>query len=449
LKFGYAKLGRSMPLSLERCGNLGGDVEMAAVVGELARRHPEHEFVLIGRNDLSVPIEVGLPSNVINPWIDWQPELSSQVKAIRSPDHGLTVDEQRRIIEVFDKLTLDAFDQLDGLVVWVGQHGTTNMPLPSIRQPGQLTKPYDWSIYYCSYLLRGINRWRSVDPYRREEVYLNADARNSHKMRDLSWPLRHPVLTQYTYGKRVKHERFGDPDIPGVVPLYDGVGRWSDYAHFQTEPFLWTSTVDNVYSRLEVNGLRPNTPFGDLISYNDDWDRPGNFGLFINEARAVGIRPELARAKIFSEWVNPLEPYFVHGSWSDTGKAVIGRDVRPAPWEEYYPRLHSVRCTLTTPSSGSGWATAKPWEAFAGGTVCFFHPAYDTQNNILSDAPSELRSWLRVKSPGELKMRVDHLSSAAGQSDWWWLVHQQRSHFKRAVKTLDYLTAVETRLGLR
>jgi len=205
MRVGYAKLGRSMPLTLERCGNLGGDVEMAAVVGELARRHPEHEFTLIGRNDGSRPQDVGLPSNVSNPWIEWGPEVAAQVKLIRRKGEGLTVDDQRAIVRVFDYVTLDAFRDLDGLVVWVGQHGTTNMPLQSIREPGQFTKPYDWSIYYCSYLLRGINVWRSVDPYRREEIYLNADSRNSHKMRDLSWPLQHPVLTQYTYSKSVKH----------------------------------------------------------------------------------------------------------------------------------------------------------------------------------------------------------------------------------------------------
>jgi hypothetical protein len=64
VRIGYAKLGRSMPLTLDRCGNLGGDVEMVAVVKELALRHPEDDFFLTGRNTGERPADVGLPGNV-------------------------------------------------------------------------------------------------------------------------------------------------------------------------------------------------------------------------------------------------------------------------------------------------------------------------------------------------------------------------------------------------
>jgi hypothetical protein len=443
---GYGKLGRSMPLALERCGNLGGDVEMAAVVGDLARRHPEDHFLLVGRNDGSSPASVGLPDNVYNPWEEWGPELKRFMAKLRvdTDKAPLTVQTQRQIVAYLDYLTGDVFEDLDGMVMWVGQHGTTNSPLPSIQRPGQLTKPYDWSIYYASYMLNGINRWRDVDPWNREEVALNADPRNRHKMRDLKWPLRHPVLTQFNYVNNLKHARYGDPLAP-VTEWRDSRAR-AGHELLAGGETLWTSRVTNTYARLEVNGLRPGTPFGDLISYNDDWDRPGDLGLFINEARAVGIRPELSRLAVFREYVAPLEPYFVHGTWSESSKKVLGRDIWPAAWDAYYPKLHEVRCTLTTPSSGSGWATAKPWEAFGAGTVCFFHPAYDTQDNILRDAPEALRQWLRVESAASLRTRVAHLSSAAGRADWEDLVRLQREHLDAALADLTYMKMTEERL---
>jgi len=193
LKIGYGKVGRSMPLSLERCGTLGGDVEMAAVIRELATRHPNDEFLLIGRNDLSDPVSVGLPANVTNPWIEWAPLLRERLNTAGLNHANLSVSEQRTCNAVFDDLTLKTFTDLDAVVMWVGQHGTTNMPIPSVQRAGDWTKPHDWSAYYCAFIFRGINAWRDVDPLGREEVWLNADPRNKHKMRDLKWPMRYPI----------------------------------------------------------------------------------------------------------------------------------------------------------------------------------------------------------------------------------------------------------------
>lgn len=435
---GYAKLGRSMPLTLEKCGNLGGDVEMVAVVKELALRHPDDTFVLIGRNTGEMPQSVGLPPNVVNPWADGaSTRLRAMINARGLNKPGLTSEDQFKIGDIYDELVGDWFDRFDGIVMWVGQHGTSNYPIPMVDDPTKLTKPQDAFAYYASYLLRGINRWRDADPWNREEVNLNADARNRHKMRDLKWPLRHPVLAQFNSQKTIKHHRWDEETTRGHMEC------WGPYAT-DIGNGTWRSTVYDVYSRLEVNGLRPGTPFGDLVSFNDDWSRPGHFGMFINEARAIGIRPGLKRVNILNDWVISLDPYFLHGTWSkDSGYADI---IKPAPWNEYYPKLHSVRCTLTTPSSGSGWATAKPWEAFAAGTVCFFHPEYDTQDNILSDAPKGLYDWLRVLTKEELWIRVKYLNSPEGRADWLWLIDQQKRHFDNALSELRYMKMIEERI---
>lgn len=434
---GYGKIGRSMPLTLEKCGNLGGDVEMVAVVKEMALRHPDDRFLLIGRNSGERPQDVGLPPNVFNPWMHWSDPLREAMKKIGIKG-SMSIEQHIALREFMTELTGPTFKRLDGVVMWVGQHGSTNTPVPMTADPTKLTKPHDSYAYYASFLLQGINLWRDQDPFTLEEVYLNADARNRHKMRDLKWPLVNPILTQYNFENRIKHERYGDPkhfeefsglhDV-GAVDRIDGV---------------WRSTVYNVYSRLEINGLAPGTPFGDLISFDSNWDRPGNFGLFINEARSIGINERRKRVNVMAEWVLPLDPYFVHGTWSNESQQRLKRVIMPAPWSEYYPLLQSVRCTFTTPSSGSGWATAKPWEAFAGGTVCFFHPEYDDQDNILRDAPAELRTWLRVPTPEELAKRVKHLSQ--DRQAWMWIIDQQRTHFERAMREKRYMKMIEERI---
>lgn len=451
---GYGKLGRSMPLTLDKCGNLGGDVEMVAVAKELALRHPDDWIYLVGRNSGEHPLDVSLPRNVINPWIHWGPKLKERVAEAGLKGVVLTPDKQLKLARIFDDIVGDTFERLDAMVMWVGQHGTSNTPIPKVSDPSQLTKPQDWCAWYSGFMLRGINRWRDKDPWNREEINLNADARNLHKMRDLKWPLRHPVLGQYRSSKTLKHERYG-AGREGFKRFHSWDGddifgrRWADYMGYERGGETWQSRVCTTYARLEVNGLRPGTPFGDLISFDPSWDRPGDLGLFINEARSIGIRPELQRKTILRDWVLPLDPYFIHGTWSQTSLTELGiprAGIHPAPWNQYYPLLHSVRCTFTTPSSGSGWATAKPWEAFAAGTVCFFHPEYDTQDNILSDADPDLRSWLRVATPEELATRIKHLGTQSGRNDWSWLITQQRRHFDRALEELTYMKMIEERI---
>ncbi len=440
---GYAKLGRSMPLTLEKCGNLGGDVEMVAVVKELAMRHRDDTFLLVGRNSGEVPSQIGLPENIINPWTewDWGSKLKNAVAIAGLKGVVLTSERQLLLAEIFDEITGPTFEGLDAMVMWIGQHGTSNTPIPKVDNPNELTKPQDWCAWYSGFLLRGINRWRDVDPWNREEINLNADSRNRHKMRDLKWPLRHPILAQHNFSHPLKHERYGELSTPAFTAHYPG---WSQYAN-DIGQNTWYSTVHNTYARLEVNGLRPGTPFGDLISYDDNWERPGRFGLFINEARKQ-VSAETSRLNIMKEWVIPLHPDFVHGSWSNESNRELHIGIAPAPWNQYYPKLHSVRTTFTTPSSGSGWATAKPWEAFAAGTVCFFHPLYDTQNNILEDAPPFLKEWLRVKSPRELEVRVSYLNSPAGRGDWQNIIYAQRAHFDLALKELRYMNMIEERI---
>lgn len=435
MKIGYCKIGRSMPLSLDKCGSLGGDVEAAAVIKSLALRNPADEFILIGRNSGETAHEVGLPDNVINPWTNWRSELLRRREHAGLKHGDLTKEDQFALLDVFRDLTGDTFSSLDAIIVWDGQHGTTNIPLPGIKDQSVLTKPQDWSALYCGWLLDGVNSWRDVDPLQREEIHLNADVRNRLKMRDLKWPLLHPVLTQYDFVSRIKHHRWGAHDTPS--------GPWLAAGAQEIASDTWQSKITNAYSRLEVNALLPNTPFGSLISYDDNWVGRRHFGVMVNETRAY-VSEQTSRKTALRDWVLPLDPAFIHGTWSKASLQELGVNITPASWDMYYPLLHSVRCTFTMPSSGSGWATVKPWEAFAGGTVCFFHPRYDDQDHILRDAHPNLREFLRVDSPKVLARRVAALSTEP--ESWHWVVRAQREHFENAMSELRYLQMIEDRL---
>lgn len=435
-RIGYAKLGRSMPLRLENCGSLGGDHEMVPTLKLLAERHPDVDFVLVGRNSGEDPRDVGLPSNVYNPWIFWAPAIRRRLNEDGLNYPNLSVADQIRVRDILLPITRDAFLELDGVVMWLGQHGTSNTPLPSIRDRSKLTKPYDWATLYGGYLLAGINAWRDPDPWTREEVLLNADARNYVKYRDAKWPWRYPVLGQYRQVNNVKHERYGDPDVStGEAHGWSAV----------SDNGIWTSKLHTAYARLELSSLTPGTPFGDMFKFNPSWEGRQRFGIVVNETRKQ-VNPAKTRLRAIQDWVLPLGPDWMHGHWTDSSLRALGLQLFPVPLADYPSRMQRVHSTLTTPASGSGWATAKAWESFALGVVCFFHPFYDDQNHILSDAPSELRDFLRVKTPKELARRVDMVHQ--DRETWEWVVKMQREHFERAVAELRWLKLIEKRLGL-
>lgn len=430
---GYAKLGRSMQLDLTKCGSLGGDNEMIPTVKLLAERHPEVDFVLIGRNSGDHPRDVGLPSNVSNPWTDWAPEFRKSLNHRNLAYPNLSIEDHIKVRDLLMEITGDTFRDLDGMVMWLGQHGTSNSPLPSIKDRTKLTKPYDWATLYASYLLHGMNMWRDQNPVRNEEVLLNADPRNYPKYRDTKWPLRQSVLGQYTQLNTMKHERFGD-DNAGF-PWFPWFSRGA----------VWEYDIQTVYSRLEISSLIPGTPYGDTIEFDENYRNRESFGVILNETRYDVSLPR-ARRTALRDWILPLQPSFIHGHWSAKTQEALRLDIDPVPVLEFIKKMQTVKSTITTPASGSGWATAKPWEMFAAGVVCFFHPLYDDQDNILSDAPQALRDFLRPKTVKELQRRVDLVHNDYGT--WSWAVNAQRIHFDRAVSEMTYLHTIEQRLGL-
>jgi len=444
-----------MPLAQRRWGVVGGDDEPPLLLRTLAERHPEHEFVIVGKNSGDDVTDAGLPPNVTNPWRTLAGEVRRAVGGRDQPIR-ITGDDLKHVLQVYDDLVIPLFRDLDGLIVWAGQHGTSNSPLPRIGttyEEDLWTQPQKSFTLYVSYVVRGINAFRERDPLKYEEIWLVPDPRNYPKPRDLKWPQRLPILAQYDFTKNEKYERYHDwrtPEECGFDARVDESGH------------VWLATQRYVYSGLELCGVMPSY-IGAEQPPVYDWGNRRHFGLFINEARAYVAKNRLDAVR---DYVLPLEPAFMHGKWSKESHAVLhaaGYDVQPAPHEHYYPLLRSVRTTFTTPSSGSGWATTKPWQAFAHGTVCFFHPEYDTQGHIIptlaqanSDAywaaagPNEnlrqLARWLRVRDPGELQKRVDHLSD--NYEAWCWLVKQQRALYDRAVVDPLHVTMIERRLGL-
>lgn len=427
MRVGYGKIGRVIEIDPKKWGEAGGDNEPPFLLLSLARKHPDITWVMLANNSGWAP---PLP-NIENPWLQWK-------EALKIPK-GATKQE---IVALHDRVTMPLYGTLDGIIMWIGQHGTTNAPLPKTEDRALTTSAQDSFVRYASHQLRGINYWRKDDPVAREEIYLLPDVRNYIKFRDTKWPRLHPVLAQFSFAKTQWCERYGDPRTPEETGFTKAVefvedGKWKAKDHY-------------VASGLELVGVQ------DRKADLPGWADRENFGMVINENRNYGMRPELTRLYAMQKYVMPLDPSWIHGAWQEKSLAQLGMDIQPLPYHQIFDKMVHTKSTLTTPASGSGWATAKPWESFSTGTICFFHPSYDTQGNIiprldevgdiLDDDLKALTRWLRIGTPEDLKKRVDAVSNDQGTYEW--LRDMQYKLFDAAMEDQRCITMIEKRLGL-
>jgi hypothetical protein len=420
VKIGYCKLGRTIGLTPASWGVVGGDNEGPILLQKLARRFPEHEFVLLGRNSGEVPQDVGFPPNVVNPFVDCADGVRAACKGNHTPMTPSEVEKTTRgLIEVWWPYVHD----LDHVIIWAGQHGTSNTKIPNLKD-GTLTNPQDSFVYYAGWLLQCLNFWRDQDPQRRRDIWLVPDPRNYLKGRDLKWPPAR-ILAQYDWVKKEKHYRYQDPIPPSEYGYRPENVEWSG------EPSVWLARHHYEYAGLELGGI----PQSLARQSYPSWEERDRFGVLINENRTY---VKQARLPILQEWILPAAPDWVHGKWTKKSLEALGADIEPIPWETAYQKLGTVRATFTTPASGTGWATTKPWEAFAAGTACAFHPGYDTQGHIIptrdqlerGDFPESLKTlsrWLRPNKPDDFFQFVRIMSS--DRDIWSWVVQEQRKLF--------------------
>ena len=389
MKIAYAKLGRSVLLDPEKWGAVGGDNEPVALLRTLAERNPDVEWVIAGRHSGPTAKDgkpIDLPPNVT------VPEL---------PPEGDRFEFIRNL-----------YADVDGAVIWLGQHGTSNNPIPKDKNPAETTSPQEMFRNYSGAIIRGLN-----DQDRRfEPTWLCADPRNYLKARDLKWYPTLPVLGQFDWHRIQRHYRWEDPRPPH---------NWELEGYSEQDGNSWKTKHFYRYSGLELTGV----PTWEASLETPPWSERSHFGVIMNEARDY-VSPAKARAPIARAWVNPLDPAFFHGKWTEKGQGIIQRtDVEPIHYTEFPEVMASARTTLTTPSSGSGWATAKPWECFALGTICFFHPHYDTQGHIIptieqaQDLPNDdprrnLAAWLRPREASEFHARVQKINDDPAIYEW-------------------------------
>lgn len=357
MRIAYGKICRSIPLTHAEASNVGGDSEVVTLLDELVKAG--HEVHIISRTQSKELYPFECPGagsgRVVNHFAPGgtfgdppMPKWSDPGSRTKGPAFDAYTDYYVR------QTTL--LPEFDAIFMWLGDHGTSNHPMPGIVKAtlGKYTTTRQQDAIYGwppMAILNTLGDLRGARPH-----WLCPDPRNMIKFRDLWHHDQRPILAQFNTSKESSfyHER--DDKIRKANLRYS-------------------------YSGIEMLAL----PRKDRIVRTDGASR-ALFGLLVNEGYN-NLPDGKGRKDLVRRWCEPGTP--IIGTWSESSIELLaghGYIVSPAvALNDVELQLSQWKATMTFPATNSGWATAKPWECFAAGTVCFRHPDYDTQNHIYRD----------------------------------------------------------------
>lgn len=416
MKVGYGKFTRSWNSERGSASTVGGDVDVWRLLQRIARKRPQHEYIMIGKHQGGLS---EFPSNVTTIW-------DSRMDAVKLTETTVT----REVYEAFIRQWREATDdtRVDAFIGWIGQVGNANSPIPMIGtdwSDNKIANPYTMNVRYTAPLCDYLNR-QGVEP-----ILLTPDPRNWWRPRELWRPFTRPILGQYDMEKDTKHEQYG---MRGE--------SWQEGAPWEQSVIV--ARARYVYAGVEYTALdEPHE-----IAFNADWDRPTHLGIISNENKKE-VHDTVSRLVQLKEWVLRAYPQTqIIGTWSDESKAdimksIVGREgappIEPVAQTEMLKTMQQFRATITFPASGSGWVTAKWAEAAAVGTLCFIHPGYDDQDHIFRYADKmkyrQLKRFVRVYTPKQFHEGLRKIADDAGL--WRDLVTMQRELFEENFQRWD------------
>jgi hypothetical protein len=451
-----------------------GDPEAPQLLRRLARRNPEHTWVLVGKNDRFTPD--GLEANIENPYLDIpggitynvgsDPPAGSELIPFQSGSgKGYWINKEAL---ARDTHIAEIIKDCDALVIHIGQHGCSHQPIPQVTSTWEqaeaderthLTHPQIMGRNYGEYLTRGMNMLGDRTDGNAPVSYICVDPRNYLKARDIKWPTgTDNILAQHQYSRETNFERFKDPRRPGEL----GFGDWCKSIRGGE---LWRARTSYRHGGAE------------LMILPDDWQTWGS-ASFDDRAEA-GIATTgfyVAKDSDRRSWITKrylLDTFpnaDVYGKFDKKGVAELeGVELKTNTVEEFPSLLNMWRVTLSLPAVGSDWCVAKPYQCFAARSACFMIGRNDAQGWILpsrretkeavqvapglwsvrvdwTDDEIHLANWLRVNDYEEFAMRAKAVASS--RETWEWITSTQLALLARRWDEALLENTIEQQLGI-
>lgn len=492
VRVGYAKLGRSVAFDPGKWG-FQGDAEAPNLLVRLARRNRDIEWVVVGKNSGD---GWRVEPNITNPWVDeCRGQPYNNVSARQTPPENVPFIPYRNSgggfwvnVEAYqrDLRVAAEIEKLDGMIVHVGQHGTSHVPIPQSNStwadaqvnPELITAPQLWSRNYGEYLVRGLNALADRHDGTVPIIYIITDPRNYLKARDIKWPTgTRRILAQYEYARTGRHERYLDAREPGLFAGAPDVTSTEydeyDLTKVDRNGEIWIAEHKYVYGGLE------------LMILPDDWKSWGSAGFHQRLPAGIAstsfsdgrIGKEPRRSELIRDYLLLNYPGAeIFGKWDKISLTDVPDGAVQLNKPDQFPELlNRWRVTLSLPALGSSWTVSKVYQCFAARVVCFMIDRLDDQGWLLPSlrrgpgtyevAPGtdrfgalysvhsdwteqdiQLARWLRVETPSDFGARAAHVN--ANESVWKWLVDAQRDLLERRWNAHRTEVMIEDMLGL-
>lgn len=217
VKIGYAVIGRSMRA---RWGGVYA-VDELNILETLAMNHPDVEFHIYGQT-------------TNNP-LPHLPNVFAPLAEVRNSDYESCLRVAQETLAICDHA-----------VAFLNQHNSVSMKdcIPKLNGNGVVT-PLIQPTTLVAPAIHALNCWQDAD-ITRDPVFICNDTRSTLKSRDLKYPPRRPVLSQWDGEVTLKHYRFGDDRSPSSLG-FD--------ADDQEVPGHWVATHQYVYAQIELPEL--------------------------------------------------------------------------------------------------------------------------------------------------------------------------------------------------
>lgn len=348
MNFTFAKIGKSIKFAGKGYTPTGGDNEPECCLTALANNNPNDTFYIIGRSNYkTLSLEekkIIFPfNNVIDVWSNYS----------TSDDVVTFIYNQLKNIKI------------DFSIMMIGQIGQVSIPNKinklKDKSPG-FAAVIDMTLNYTSPIYYWINETKQ------KYIEIITDPRyDSNQARDL---LVSPAysLSQYCYSYQRKH-----------------INSYEDQILIEDTLRVSYSDVEKLFC---VNRDLPNRELNKK--------RESDFNIVLNEGKP-------SRYNLLNEWVlQHHKNVSIYGQWDNKNTTNDSRFKGSRQLNEIQTIMSRIKYTFIIPIK-HGWVTSKYIEMIHAGVIPFFHPSYDTQDNL------QVPEFIRPNSPDELNERIKYL----------------------------------------
>lgn len=327
MNIAIGKFGKSILFNPDKWGMVGGDEAPSSFYKQLAKRHPNHNFYLIGKNDLKSKV---IYKNLINLW------------------DGFDAKKDKGYIWLLKKVQKLGL-KFDCGIFFMGPLGNVNIPNFSfiLKDNSTYAKVLAMFENYAAPMIMFLNKTNipyftiSEDPR-----YIPSQARDLINVEKFA-------LSQFN--KTIKTRRIkSEKEITTMV--------------YHDVPYYY-SKVETIFM------MNRKKEFNEFIKKKDI-----NFAIYMHG------NPE--RFEVIKEWfIDKKNPVKVYGDWKEHEEQYPETFIHK-PMSEMMDRIHRTKYTLILGRRYSDFVTQKFWESIHFGIVPFVYN-YDSSN--LLPIPSILR----------------------------------------------------------